>query len=267
MFWLKRRGRSSGALPSRSYDPARPLISIHVPKGGGSTVRDNLGAWFGERLREHYADEAQARLPIHWPLAAAMCVHGHFNNRCGFGVTDYYPDADQFITFLRDPLELHVSLYFYLKQHQGSYHRAGRLYRVQEEFPDLGAFIEGICRDREHPLALSFLHYMPKHLAIERDPHLLFKHFLHVGITAELDDSLLVLARKLNMPRLAPRHLNAAPRDEAVAYREWRPLHEHHYRVEHEIYREAVERHRREFAALSDAGPGKGTDGATRLTP
>jgi len=40
------------------------------------------------------------------------CVHGHFNLGKGFGLIEYYPDADQVITVLRDPLEAALSHYF-----------------------------------------------------------------------------------------------------------------------------------------------------------
>lgn len=249
MPWPSWRSRWLGRAPA-AYDPGQPLVSIHVPKSGGSTVRAHLQAWFGDQLRYHYAEEARGQLPAKWPLGPGMCVHGHFNSRRGFGVSDYYPEARQFITFLRDPLESHISLYFYLKQHQDSYHYQGRPYRILDEFPDLPAFIEGICKDREHRFALSFLRYLPASLLARAKPDALLRKFLHVGITADLDTSVAILARKMGRPVLERQHLNAAPRDEAIAYQQLLAGHERHYGLEHEIYRQANELHRREAAEL-----------------
>lgn len=232
-------------LPGR-YDSTRPLFSVHIPKCGGTSVAANLAHWFGDGLKYHYADEAAGTLPVKWPLTRGLCVHGHFNNTRGFGVSDYYPEASQFVTFLRDPLEMHLSLYFYLKQNSGHSYKEGKRYDITAEFPDVDAFIEGVCRDREHFFALSFLRYLPGRIAPDNLEETLFARFLHVGITADLGNSVAILARKLGRDPLPADHLNAAPRDEEIDYGRFVELHRKHYFVEHEIYRHALEVHRRE---------------------
>src|SRR5215207_10496370 len=112
---------------SRPYNPEEPLVSIHVPKTAGMSVKACLEQWFGPKLFAHYPDEAASGAPIKHVLGAGTCVHGHFNKHRGFGVLDYYPEIRQWITFLRDPFEQHVSLFFYLRKYQGQYYFAGRL--------------------------------------------------------------------------------------------------------------------------------------------
>ena len=40
----------------RSYDPARLLVSVHVPKCAGTSFAELLRSWFGARLHLHYPD-------------------------------------------------------------------------------------------------------------------------------------------------------------------------------------------------------------------
>lgn len=229
--------------PSPGYDPAKPLFSIHIPKCGGTSVGESLGRWFGDRLYPHYADEAAGKLPQKWPTGPGTCVHGHFNNRRGFGVLDYYPDAEQFITFLRDPFELHVSLYFYLKQHCQEYSHAGRQYDIRTEFPDLGAFLEAICADREHPLSLSMLRYIPFELTASNYRERLLGRFIHVGVTDDLANSIAILARKLGFEAGPVGHLNASARDPSRDYLAHGRMHRKCFALEHEIYRFAKASH------------------------
>ena len=98
----------------KSYDPEVPLYSIHIPKCGGTSFRKALEGWFGERFFIHYFQAADAP-PERIEVRPGSCVHGHFNRKKGFGLLDYYPDARQVITVLRDPLETAVSNYFFWK--------------------------------------------------------------------------------------------------------------------------------------------------------
>ncbi|MCB0515832.1 MAG: sulfotransferase family 2 domain-containing protein [Bacteroidetes bacterium] len=102
------------------YNPNDILISIHIPKCGGTSLDAILQKWFGLGLHRHYfntrsgALPEKARLKTWWgSLRKGVCVHGHFNARKAYGVFDYYPQAKQFITVLRDPLEHLISTYYY----------------------------------------------------------------------------------------------------------------------------------------------------------
>lgn len=241
-------------LSAISYNPGLALISIHIPKCGGTSVASALTAWFGAGFHPHYMDEARCQPPTRWPLGPGMCIHGHFNARRGFGIRDYYPQADQLITFLRDPLETHLSLYFYLKQYRDSYRRDGQHYDITAEFPDAGAFISGIARDAGHWLALSMLDYLS--LDPTRDPvDQLMGRFLHVGITEDATASLRLLAHKLGKIMPTAVHLNAAVRDEATAHEQLRAMHRAAFPVEHALYAAAIDRHRRELDELAEVAP------------
>lgn len=105
----------------KAYDPSCPLVFIHVPKTAGSSVRRIFTQWFGERFVPHYFDEANGTPPQRSPLfdqhspELPVCVYGHFNRKRGFGVQDNYPDARQFMTVLRDPFEMAISGYYFMR--------------------------------------------------------------------------------------------------------------------------------------------------------
>ena len=97
------------------YNKAEPLFSIHIPRCGGKSMTPWLAEIFPGSLGLHYFDEAKNRMPAKHKRQAGTCIHGHFNKARGFGVQDYYPQARQFITILRDPFEVLVSRYYYEK--------------------------------------------------------------------------------------------------------------------------------------------------------
>ena len=106
----------------REYDPYKPLIHIHLPKTGGVTVKEIYKNWFKQGLLFHYYNEPEQKLPVKYDLEklhninSPICVFGHFNKARDFGIKDYYPDVNQFITILRDPFEKAISGYFFLKK-------------------------------------------------------------------------------------------------------------------------------------------------------
>lgn len=105
----------------RAYDPGAPLIFIHMPKTAGTSVRRIFERWFPGALYPHYFDQATVRRPPRRDLEVLQTDHGpvvlygHFNQARGFGIPEYYPQAKQFVTILRDPFDMHVSRYFYAK--------------------------------------------------------------------------------------------------------------------------------------------------------
>ena len=100
----------------KNYNRNETLISIHIPKTGGTSLRKILRKWFGEKLFLHYFNEKDCSMPVKYEFASGICIHGHFNSRRGFGINDYYPQATQFITFLRDPFDILISRFFYEKE-------------------------------------------------------------------------------------------------------------------------------------------------------
>src|SRR5215468_759555 len=100
----------------RPYNKDKPLISLHIPKCGGSSFHAVLERWFGMGLYLHYfRGPLNEERPRKYELKSGTCVHGHFSRRRKTGVLDYYPEAEQFIIIVRDPFEMAVSYYFYAK--------------------------------------------------------------------------------------------------------------------------------------------------------
>src|SRR5262245_8731415 len=124
------------------YDPEKPLISLHIPKCGGTSFRAVLQHWFGPNLYRHCFYERLTKPPRKYDLEGGMCIHGHFNRKRQIGVSDYYPEVDQFITILRDPFEMTVSRYFYAKGKGATRFRDGHpVEAMQERFADVRAYL------------------------------------------------------------------------------------------------------------------------------
>lgn len=102
------------------HDRAKALISLHIPRTAGNSFRNDLETWFGRGdLFLHYRGD-RGELPARTTLRPGLCVHGHFNRVRGIDALDYYPDADQFVIFLRDPFDRFVSQWHYLHYQVGA---------------------------------------------------------------------------------------------------------------------------------------------------
>ena len=119
------------------YSKAEPLVCCHIPKMGGTSIRELFQNAFQGNLFLHYNQPIVrnnvlvSRLPgrIDWgdlkklsKVASRMeggfgtCIYGHFRNSESTGVDDYYPEASQFALVLRSPLDAAISSYHYTKQ-------------------------------------------------------------------------------------------------------------------------------------------------------
>lgn len=210
-----------------SYDPGQPLIAIHVPKSGGTSVRQVLEGWFGVNLYRHYYNMPEERLPDRLDLEAltlngqAPLLYGHFNRLRGFGVDQYYPQVRQFLTILREPLQLHISRYF------SSLSRTARNQRVWDS-PSADTALEEFVLNGH----LNMLEHFPRPVSAENYRDILEEFFLHIGFLEDLEDALATYARVLGFPpdSINVPHLNRAPRTHdvtpelAARFREAHPL-------------------------------------------
>jgi hypothetical protein len=198
----------------REYDPEHPLISIHLPKSGGTTFRKALETWFANRLHYHYFIEQRQQRPTRIRLRQGllglrrrrgMCIHGFFNRNRGTGVFDYYPGAQQFITIVREPLDQHLSQYFYLRNkcERGEHYFKGQQVRFKYASPD-------DYLDREEAY---FLRYFPWALSFDNFKRLIDKHFVFVGVTEKMQESVDALAERLGKPKVELERRNVTPRD------------------------------------------------------
>ncbi len=183
------------------YSRDRPLISIHIPKCAGFSFTDVLKSWFGKRLFEHYYEEKSCTLPIKHNLLTEsgqrvpdICIHGHFNNKRGFGVDEYYPHEKQRITIIRDPWELHISTYFYVLKQAGSMKG--------------GAIVKG----KDHPIIRNswtltdylekgrgsyLLDFFPESINMSNYKEVLDEYYMFIGLTEKLQESTESLAETL----------------------------------------------------------------------
>ena len=204
------------------YDPKKPLISIHIPKCAGSSFSDILKSWFGAGYLPHYHDEKNNIPPQRHNLQSKLffrrfkpgiCIHGHFNHERGNGVQDYYPEADQFITFLRDPFDLHLSNYFYVKR-EAKYLGKGA-YRAGKERPVIKNILsleEYLGRSKK-----SFIKaFLPPNITLDNYREILDEYFLYIGITENFQHSVNILADKLGFPRVTVSRKNVSQWEEPV---------------------------------------------------
>lgn len=173
-------------------------------------MRAVLSGWFKDRFFVHYFQQRQA-LPPRQEMKPGICIHGHFNRTKGFGVMDYYPEADQFIAVFRDPLEAAVSNYFFWKiKARADQIRTGALRKGDaHDYSDINDFF----RKRPKSNLLSFL---PWALTSGNFRDALDAHFVWIGSTDFLQADVDVLARRLGFPPVAVGRINASPRDEIL---------------------------------------------------
>ena len=233
------------AAADRRYDAARPLFSLHVPKTAGTSFRNDLEGWFGrEHMAFHYRGD-QGEAPPKATLGPGLCVHGHFNRLRGIGVRQYYPQADQFIVFARDPFDRFVSTWRYLHFQI----RSGVAVPEFVDRPDLATWLD---RRRQAAEAgedpFSFLAQLadPTDPA---DPAATFgPQYLAVGVTERYADSVELFAAILG--REPPAHvtrLNGAgdphrAGDPDAGRPDLRAVYERAFPVEYAVYEAALAR-------------------------
>ena len=198
----------------KTYDRTRPLIAIHVPKAAGTSVRQVFETWFGRRLYRHYYHEIFGLKPRRTRLRRlfsstfreGVCIYGHFNRTRQMGIEHDYPEVQQFVTVLRDPFELAVSEYFYLRD-------AGRRWRDKSRIPtdDIETYLA-----RKTP---NMLDHFPRPLTLDDYREKLCADFIHIGITEDLAVSLRAMAHKLGfVPPAHIEELNRTERGQVVPY-------------------------------------------------
>jgi len=193
------------------YDTGKPLISLHVPKCGGQTLRRVLEKWFGERFFVHYFQQGHSLPPRH-PQKPGICIHGHFNQARGFGVMDYYPEVDQFIAVLRDPIEAAVSNYFFWKRKARSIQLINKMMVPggEQDYRDIDDFF------RKRPRS-NMLDFMPRMMTKENYRETIETKFVWIGLVEKLQMHVDGLAEVLGFSPVTVDRLNASNRDEELS--------------------------------------------------
>lgn len=107
-------------MQSAGFSP-RPLIFLHMPKAGGTTLEEIVKRHYqgGKSFRFTGSDEnaAEFRALPEEERASFDLLSGHIY----FGIHEHVPSPATYMTMLRHPVERVVSLYHYVKRSPGHY--------------------------------------------------------------------------------------------------------------------------------------------------
>jgi len=182
------------------------LISVHLPKTGGTSFKASLMTHFGERYRDDYGDQALSQPRLERFRAALVageaiaergldgieCVHGHFlpvkyqrlNAR----------SALTFVTWMREPVARMLSHYDYWR---GNYDEKTAAPH-HRQFIEEGWTLEQFCLSEQfRNIYTQYLWGFP----LER--------FAFVGITEYYREDMLEFSERFLSTSLQPRYLNA----------------------------------------------------------
>jgi hypothetical protein len=168
-------------------------------------------------LYYHYKDHKLNEAPRAVPLGKGYgiflnkklpeCVHGHFDSHTdGTNVFGFYPDAQQFITVIRDPLQVSISMYFYQKhlyKEQKLYWEGNSVTKM--EFETLDDFIAN--RD------LFLLRFFPFNLTFSNYEKIINDYFVHILVVENYQRSVDILAKKLGFRTVSVPFCNVTIRD------------------------------------------------------
>jgi hypothetical protein len=118
-----------------------------------------------------------------------------------FGIAQYYPDVNQFVTIMRDPFERAVSRYFYQKHHNNCDKD------LKEVLMDYNPELSALC-------------HFPQIVTVDNFKDVIESSFIEIGIMERMEESLRRISRKLSKDYkpLSIKHLNSAKRSSQVPY-------------------------------------------------
>lgn len=102
------------------------MISVHVPKTGGTSFRKMLEEFYGDGFQPDYHWEPRPSVmdgkelvgtddEVREALCGVHCIHGHFNVAKYLRLLRVDGIEPVFITWLRDPIERAISTYHFLR--------------------------------------------------------------------------------------------------------------------------------------------------------
>nr|WP_303694300.1 sulfotransferase family 2 domain-containing protein [Brevundimonas subvibrioides] len=232
------------------YDPDRLLVSLHIPKSAGTSLRAALAGWFGERFYLHYPAWAPT-LPI---LAdeGRTCVHGHFTPLNGTSILQVFPFATQTITVMREPFSRLVSEWIF-------YNYAKSIGVDVPELSDEPDFDTWFCRRRDEAIndpVTRVLKQFPAQFDKKNPSKFFFnKGFVAVGITERFSDILPLFAYKFDAPLSLEQRYNVSPILDTKEFNRYKSEHKRVYYLEHEVYAAAESLFASDFETMiSDIG-------------
>jgi hypothetical protein len=174
------------------------ILSVHIPKTAGVSVRNILKEHYGPGFVLHYwqITDAWGRVLDQVP-ESATCVHGHYHTDA---LTGRFPGAP-LITWVRDPVDRVVSSYFH---------------RLRD--PD---WRHPVCVEL-HEKQLSLVQYAA--LPLVRNEMTRFfgskkpEHFAFIGIVEDFERSLVMMKQVLGVADIPSRRDNVNPAKPAGGY-------------------------------------------------
>ncbi|OIJ18538.1 hypothetical protein BKP45_19025 [Anaerobacillus alkalidiazotrophicus] len=162
------------------------LIFLHIPKTGGTTLRKIVEAQYKPNeiitfSNREFLDEKIRYMPSK-ELDRIKCLQGHSQ----FGIHSYIQKSFKYITFLRDPIESMISLYYYVRNNPKQ-----PMYKIALD-NSLEEFIDIVEHNR-------FTWYLSgtSSVDIEKAKENL-NNFHMVGITEMYEESLFLMMKSLN---------------------------------------------------------------------
>ncbi len=219
-----------------NYDDTLPLVSIHIPKTGGSSFLLILREWFGpDRVHVHYPGERLTHIPE--GLSGGDCIHGHFNAARGFRIDDVISSGGQFITFLRDPFERFVSQWSFI--HRGVRNEEACL---GDEAVDHFRNWMGLraAEQKEGRNSWSLIWHFPQKVREKCSLAEIERHFVFIGEMARYEASVSALASRLNKPVPTVPFVNAWLKDKSM-FESYRPEFEECFADEIDLYQACLE--------------------------
>lgn len=221
---------SSFAAVPKPYDPNKLLISLHIPKTAGTSFRSILTDWFGERLHNHYPG---------WPTPltrtdgqADACVHGHFTRRNNSAIHQYYPDADQFITVMRDPFDRAISEWRFKNMIKAK----GDPVAEMEDDPSFDTWFGRRADEVAEQPITRLMMQMPDDLTPETAHTAFDRSFVAVGVSERFPETVRLFATLLGKPQAADVRVNVTSYGNASDYETYRSRHEQVFHSDHAIY-------------------------------
>ena len=195
------------------YNSCEPLILIHIPKTAGQSVKEIYKCWYEENLYFHYFNRSTNCMPRKYDIDDLQKKHrsvffyGHFNRSGGFGVEDYYPSVKQFITIIRDPFEMAISGFFYVKKTNPDW-------RIKLNLPE-GELIEYLQK-----MHSGLLHFFPSNITIDNYKEIIEAKFIEIGVTEYLEESMIRIAERLSQEYIPGSlgRLNASFKNQEIPY-------------------------------------------------
>ena len=191
----------------RVYDSNQPLFFSHIPKMGGTSLREVFQCWYGKNLLLHYNDPRNAIGPtLHTERLVEVsgqnpiCVFGHFNNKKGRGFGASYPNASQFVTVFRDPLEIALSMHNFIKTKAGDWlEKPDLYYQTIDEFMETFRF--------------EINSFLKTQVDDSNFKEVIASEYVYVGLLETLEHDIVDMARMLGFePPPEIKKLNVLPR-------------------------------------------------------